>query len=62
MNKKVIGTLLLVALLATSCQNTKKAESEAKPNADSAKIINDRLHFCEATCWDNNSLYIRSNY
>lgn len=61
MNKKVIGTLLLATSLVTSCQNIKKTESETKPNTNLAKIINDNLHFCEATYWDNNSLYI-SNF
>lgn len=61
MNRKVIGGLFVVATLAMSCQNMKKAESETKPNADSAKIINDQLRFCEATCWDNNLLYV-SNF
>lgn len=61
MNKKVIGSFLLIAAMAVSCQNMKKADSPVKSNADSAKIINDNLRFCEATCWDGNTLYV-SNF
>lgn len=61
MNKKVIGGLLLVAIAFISCKNTKKADIQVIPLADSATVISDSLRFCEATCWNGESLYI-SNF
>lgn len=62
MNKKIIGTMLVAATMIASCQNMRKTEtSEATTNSDSAKVINESLRFCEATCWSNESLYV-SNF
>ncbi|BEG98340.1 hypothetical protein [Bacteroides sedimenti] len=61
MNKKTIGCLLLTSLAFFSCKDQKKANVDVAPVSDSAKVISDHLHFCEATCWNDDSLYI-SNF
>lgn len=61
MNKKVFGSLLLIAVTIISCKNPKQANVQVIPLADSAKVISDNLRFCEATSWNGESLYI-SNF
>ncbi|WP_321517636.1 hypothetical protein [uncultured Bacteroides sp.] len=61
MNKKVIGCLVLVGMGFFSCKNIKKADVQVIPLSGPAKVISDSLRFCEATCWNGESLYI-SNF
>lgn len=61
MNKKTIGSLLLALVALLSCKDIKKAEVQVIPLSDSAKVISDNLRFCEATCWNGDSLYV-SNF
>jgi hypothetical protein len=61
MNRKIIGSILLAAMTIISCKEAKKADVQVIPLKDSATVISDSLRFCEATCWNGESLYI-SNF